>query len=377
MLPDDDDEDDAGASGKVNALGFLAALGDESVDEGVAGKTVLGGGMDVTMGNRMDMTLGRLDRTSESVLSQPGNKTTVGGCMDVTMAPTNLEITLPCVSRTNKTVVGGGMDITMAPTFEEHEKDSLGDFTTHGGGMEATLASKEASHLPDSLPNSNNSSFDGGATATVKFSQLALANNTLVLPRRESEEDEEEDFTRAPEQVFSYDPSQVISSTAPPPKAQPLARASSILKKSNIESDGPTPSNIEDEETSMRDKTILGEDMEMTTTFCENIRGETELGENVLRDEVAGAPFEQPKDEQRRSGIVTTNKDVDIGQGDLHTRGQTSQRGRSPEKTQPCNKTSIQDEEMEMTKAGGRNNGNRTTMIQDNMEMTKVGGGYA
>ena len=86
--------------------------------------------------------------------------------------------------------------------------------------MEATLVSKEASHLPDSLPNSNNSSFDGGATATVKFSQLALANNTLVLPRclkyfsllkqyiinqlcrRESEEDEEEDFTRAPEQVL-------------------------------------------------------------------------------------------------------------------------------------------------------------------------------
>ena len=107
--------------------------------------------------------------------------------MDVTMAPTNLEITLPCVSRSNKTVVGGGMDITMAPTFEVDGKDTsgdiTGDITRHGGGMEATLVSKEASHLPDSLPNSNNSSFDGGATATVKFSQLALANNTLVLPR--------------------------------------------------------------------------------------------------------------------------------------------------------------------------------------------------
>merc|ERR1740131_783665 len=116
----------------------------------------------------------------------------------------------------------------MAPTFEIDEKDSPGDFTRHGGGMEATLVNMEASHLPDSLPNSNNSSFDGGATATVKFSQLALANNTLVLPRRESEEDEEEDFT-----------------TAPPPMAQSLARASSILKKSNIGSDGPTPSNTE------------------------------------------------------------------------------------------------------------------------------------
>ena len=183
MLPDDDEDDDAGASGKVNALGFLAALGDDSVDEGVAGKTVLGGGMDVTMGNRMDITMGRLDRTSESVLSQPGNKTTVGGCMDVTMAPTNSEVPSAHMSCTNKTVVGGGMDITMAPTFEVDGKDTSGDITRHGGGMEATLVNMEASHLPDSLPNSNNSSFDGGATATVKFSQLALANNTLVLPR--------------------------------------------------------------------------------------------------------------------------------------------------------------------------------------------------
>ena len=103
--------------------------------------------------------------------------------MDVTMAPTNSEVPSAHMSCTNKTVVGGGMDITMAPTFEVDEKDSPGDFTRHGGGMEATLVSKEATHLPDSLPNSNNSSFDGGATATVKFSQLALANNTLVLPR--------------------------------------------------------------------------------------------------------------------------------------------------------------------------------------------------
>ena len=201
--------------------------------------------------------------------------------------------------------------------------------------------------------------------------------------------------------------------------AQSLARASSILKKSNIGSDGPTPSNIEDEEISKKDKTIQGEDMEMTAAFCENMRAETELGEEVLRDEVARALVEQPKDEQQgRSGIVTTNEDEDIGQGDLHTQGQTSQRGRSPEKTRNCNKTSIQDidmemtragvknqvdstrltqdnmdlskmvpfirqgptsvekDDMEMTKAGGRNNGNRTTMIQDNMEMTKVGGGY-
>merc|ERR1719234_2196540 len=113
------------------------------------------------------------------------------------------------------------MDITMDPT--------TGDYTRHGGRMETTT-SHHTDHLPDSLPNSNNSSFDGGATATVKFSQLALANNTLVLPRRDGEEDEEEDFTRAPEQVFSYDPGQVIS-VAAPPVAPPVAKATSILKR--------------------------------------------------------------------------------------------------------------------------------------------------
>merc|ERR1719187_1624263 len=153
--------------------------------------------------------------------------------------------------------------------------------------------------------------------------------------------------------------------------AQPLARASSILKKSNIESGGPTPSNIEDEEISKKDKTIQGEDMDMTTAFCENLRAETELGEEVLRDEVAGAFVEQPEDEQQgRSGIVTTNEDEDIGQGDLHTQGQTSQRGRSPEKTRNCNKTSIQDEDMEMTRAGVKK---QVELTQDNMEPTKMG----
>ena len=96
--------------------------------------------------------------------------------MDVTMAPTGILGRMEPASSLSKTVVGGGMDITMDPI--------TGDHTRHGGGMETTLvSSNQVDHLPDSLPNSNNSSFDGGATATVKFSQLALANNTLVLPR--------------------------------------------------------------------------------------------------------------------------------------------------------------------------------------------------
>ena len=123
--------------------------------------------------------------------------------MDVTMAPSTghqMEMTLGRVmepaSSLSKTVVGGGMDITMDPITALNSTGQVliskgdivpdGDYTRHGGGMETTMVSSQTSRadqLPDSLPNSNNSSFDGGATATVKFSQLALANNTLVLPR--------------------------------------------------------------------------------------------------------------------------------------------------------------------------------------------------
>ena len=155
--------------------------------------------MDVTMGNRMEMTMARMDRTMDSNPVQVGNKTTLGGGMDVTMAPSTCEKmemsmgTVEPASSLSKTVVGGGMDITMDPftAFNSTGKGLIseegtvinGDHTRHGGGMEATLVSSQADLLPDSLPNSNNSSFDGGATATVKFSQLALANNTLMLPR--------------------------------------------------------------------------------------------------------------------------------------------------------------------------------------------------
>merc|ERR1719402_252241 len=59
--------------------------------------------------------------------------------------------------------------------------------------------------LPGSGGSSGNSSFDGGATATMPFSGLALANNTLLLPRKESEE-EEEDMTKVPIQIINYDP---------------------------------------------------------------------------------------------------------------------------------------------------------------------------
>merc|ERR1719201_2908756 len=61
------------------------------------------------------------------------------------------------------------------------------------------------------------------------------------------------------------------------------------------------------------------------------------------------------------------------GQADhLGIQGVERQRERSPQRTQPWNKTSIQGEDMEMTRAGVKNLGNQTPVNQENMEMTKI-----
>merc|ERR1719458_2207731 len=254
------------------------------------------------------------------------------------------------------------MDITMDPTekglISEEGTVVNGDYTRHGGGMEATLVSSQTDLLPDSLPNSNNSSFDGGATATVKFSQLALANNTLMLPRKESEEeDEEEDFTRAPEQVFSYDPCQVISVEAPP-LAAPVAKATSILKK--VANDGQTlpleeGSKVDDNamEMSKVHKTVQGEDMEMTMGGGENPR--TRLSHEVSRTrEIKIHEKAQPWNRTTVQGqdMELTKMGGEAVMEDTSGGGQVAvvRRERSPQRTQPWNKTSIQGEDMEMTR---------------------------
>merc|ERR1719278_1402731 len=70
--------------------------------------------------------------------------------------------------------------------------------------------------LPGSESSSANTSTEGagGATATVKFSGLSLANNTLILPRKESEEDDE--MTKCPVQYFYYDSSKPINNAEEP-----------------------------------------------------------------------------------------------------------------------------------------------------------------
>merc|ERR1719318_1985467 len=189
--------------------------------------TVLGGGMDVTLAPNKTVLGGGMDETIGS------NLTVLGGGMDVTLAPNKtvmgggMETTLVG----NKTTLGGaGMDMTMAPDADldasqdsVFENSMLAEFkaslAAQGSAARPNtadlIASLSAHHptadeLPGSLPASANSSIDYGATATVKFSGLALANNTLLLPRKESEEDEDDGMTKCPVQFFSYDPSKPV-----------------------------------------------------------------------------------------------------------------------------------------------------------------------
>ena len=207
MLPDDDEEEEVS---KVNAMGFLANM--------VSNKTVVGGGMDMTMASEkttMDTTLasdivvsnktvvgGGMDITMASGI-MPSNRTLVGGGMDMTLGPcTRAEVARDTPLTSDRTLVGGGMDLTLAPEV------ARGSRTVLGGGMDVTLGpglaeglegslvdsvfvprQPSVAELPGSsnsslLPGSSNNSFDGGATATMKLSGLMMANNTLLLPHR-------------------------------------------------------------------------------------------------------------------------------------------------------------------------------------------------
>merc|ERR1740128_528925 len=179
----------------------------------------------------MEMTRG----VSQLELTKMG-----GGRMEMTnIGGSNLEMTRG-VSNMEMTKIGGGMDMTrlggaMEMTSDvrrlvsdqEAEYDTsqgsdsvfvnnsmMAEFRAAVSGATSVTSQPRIEDLPGSEPTSAETSstaeadFGGGATATVKFSTLSLANNTLMLPRKESEEDE---MTSCPVQFFSYDPAKPIS----------------------------------------------------------------------------------------------------------------------------------------------------------------------
>ena len=126
-----------------------------------------------------------------------------GGSMEMTRGVSNMEMTR----------LGGGMEITtdVRRLVSDQEEDvtitsqgsdsvfvnnsMMAEFRAAVSGATSVTSQPRIEDLPGSEPTSAETSstaeadFGGGATATVKFSTLSLANNTLMLPRKESEED--------------------------------------------------------------------------------------------------------------------------------------------------------------------------------------------
>ena len=201
---------------------------------------VCGGNMELTRvgGGNMEMTQvggGNMEMTRvgggnmEMIRVGGGNMEMTrndGGNMEMTrIGEGNMEMTRIGGGNMEMTRIGGGnMEMTRigGGNMElTHVAGGSMEMSRIGGSMELTRSisvhQPNIDELPGSEPSSTNNSMDGqdigdygGATATVKFSVLSLANNTLILPRKESEED---DMTSAPVQYFSYDPQKPIKST--------------------------------------------------------------------------------------------------------------------------------------------------------------------
>ena len=336
MLPDDTVEEDG-----VNATGFLQGLE----------KTSLGGGTDITMAPDKTVLGGGMEETLE--LGTPAQERQLGARR-----------------RTDLTQLGGGMDLTMAPSLDQT-----------CGGMEQRMEDVEDSvftphhqpsvaELPTSLPGSANSSIDCGATATVRFSQLALANNTLLLPRHSSQESEgEEEMTRAPEMIINYDPEGVVSR-----EAVPLAKATrtqSILKQQQQE---------EPEEADMEMTTVGGGNMEMTrvgdmqpiSQEAGMARNKT-LGEEETDKTVGGQDMEMTRLGAKNKTVLGTDMEMTSVAPESLVQQRSSRQDVSAR-----NQSVVGRVDMEMTRAdGGIGSRNRTVVGGAGMEMTVQGSGQS
>ena len=336
MLPDDTVEEDG-----VNATGFLQGLE----------KTSLGGGTDITMAPDKTVLGGGMEETLE--LGTPAQERQLGARR-----------------RTDLTQLGGGMDLTMAPSLDQT-----------CGGMEQRMEDVEDSvftphhqpsvaELPTSLPGSANSSIDCGATATVRFSQLALANNTLLLPRHSSQESEgEEEMTRAPEMIINYDPEGVVSR-----EAVPLAKATrtqSILKQQQQE---------EPEEADMEMTTVGGGNMEMTrvgdtqpiSQEAGMARNKT-LGEEETDKTVGGQDMEMTRLGAKNKTVLGTDMEMTSVAPESLVQQRSSRQDVSAR-----NQSVVGGVDMEMTRAdGGIKPRNGTVVGGAGIEMTVQGSGQS
>ena len=210
--------------------------------------TSVGGNMDMTkVGGNMDMTRigGNMDMTKVG-----GNMemTRIGGNMDLTRAGGNLNLT-KSGGTMDMTKVGGHMEMTQVCGTGSDPDDVFANNSMMAELRAEARSQPSVAELPGSEPSSADTSveFGGGATATVKFSVLSLANNTLVLPRKVSDED---DMTECPVQYFSYDPSKPVtnreaadanSGEEESPEVTPASSASTSMREASPPSETNPP----------------------------------------------------------------------------------------------------------------------------------------
>ena len=197
-----------------------------------------------------------------------------GGSMEMTRGVSNMEMTR----------LGGGMEITtdVRRLVSDQEED-------------VTITTAEAD-------------FGGGSTATVKFSTLSLANNTLMLPRKESEEDE---MTSCPVQLFSYDPAKPINDRVEenPANAVSAVTRPSILKPVEISRNVPT---LMDPLKVGKDSTItpIPSTESLVPSSTEQSRATDESGWETMHSMIGLPPVTEPNltPDIRASSIQTSRR---------------------------------------------------------------------
>ena len=245
-----------------------------------------------------------------------------GGSMEMTRGVSNMEMTR----------LGGGMEITtdVRRLVSDQEEDvtitsqgsdsvfvnnsMMAEFRAAVSGATSVTSQPRIEDLPGSEPTSAETSstaeadFGGGATATVKFSTLSLANNTLMLPRKESEEDE---MTSCPVQLFSYDPAKPINDRVEenPANAVSAVTRPSILKPVEISRNEPT---LMDPLKVSKDSTItpIPSTESLVPSSTEQSRATDESGWETMHSMIGLPPVTEPNltPDIRASSIQTSRR---------------------------------------------------------------------
>ncbi len=213
---------------------------------------------------------------------------------------------------------------------------------------------------------------------------LALANNTLMLPRRESQDDEEDDFTRVPVQTFTYNQDEPVNKQkvtqtisagngAEPTKAglvdMDMTRASNKTVAAPIDMDMTKVSNktvaapIDMDMTKVSNKTVAAPmDMDMTRASNKTLAAPMDMDMTRASNKTVAAPMDM--DMTRASNkTVAAPLDMDM----TRASNETVAAPIDIDMTRASNKTIAAPMDMDMTRAS-----NKTVAAPMDMDMTRA-----